>query len=440
VTRDFDTTVKTASRTGGPELLVRRLAALRVVAGADRGREIQVGSTALVLGSGAQCDLVLADRRVSARHAEIALRSGGYVLRDLGSKNGVRVGPWRVDCIYLAPGMQFTLGGTTLEVLDLAQVEETELSGAQRFGAAVGKSTAMRALFARLAPLANADTNLLFDGETGTGKSFLAEQVHLASPRAEGPFEVFDCGAVNPSLIESHLFGHARGAFTGAESDRAGMLQICDGGTLFLDEIGTLPLELQPKLLRVIETKHFCRVGESRRRRADIRIISATNLKLEREIDARRFRQDLYYRLAVVRLTVPPLRDRREDLPLLLEALAAPWLSERESLMDTLTGLLPLLGNHDWPGNVRELRNVVERLAQLPVEQALPTAIRPAGGGDLLQYAEARGRALDHFERRYVSDILRVTGGNVTSAAQAAGVSRRHITALMTKHRISRGD
>jgi DNA-binding NtrC family response regulator len=432
----------TVTSEDGAQTLVHRTAALRVVDGPDAGREVELGHRPMVIGTGPECDVVLSDRRVSSRHAEVVLRPAGYLLRDLGSRNGTRVAGGRVEGIYLVPGMRIGVGRSTLEVVDRQRLEETPLSGAERFGEAVGASLSMRVLFAQLERLADRDCNILLEGETGTGKTFIAEQIHRQGPLAAQPFEVLDCGAVSPNLLESELFGHVKGAFTGAVASRAGVLERADGGTLFLDEIGTLPLSLQPKLLRTIESRSFIRVGDGEQRSVKVRIIAASNVNLEREVAQDRFRSDLYYRLAVVRLLVPPLRERLEDLPLLVEQMARVLLPEGEALPDRFPGLLPLLASYHWPGNIRELRNVVERLCLLPPDQALPAPLRPADGAPdaMLRYHDARGRAVDHFERLYVTDLLRATDGNVSEAARVAGVSRRLITALMTKHQIRRED
>jgi DNA-binding NtrC family response regulator len=434
-------TVNVTSDDGG-HTLVHRTAALRVVEGADVGLEVELGHRPTTIGTAPACDLVLTDRRVSSRHAEVVLRPAGYLLRDLGSRNGTQVAGGRVEGIYLVPGMRIGVGRSALEVIDRQQLEETPLSQADRFGDVLGRSLPMRVLFAQLERLVESDCAILLEGETGTGKTFIAEQIHRRGPCAARPFEVFDCGAVAPNLLESELFGHVKGAFTGAVSSRAGVLERADGGTLFLDEVNTLPQSLQPKLLRAFETQRFAPVGSSGQRSVKVRIITASNVNLEREVAQGRFRSDLYYRLAVVSLLVPPLRDRIDDLPLLVEQMARPLLPDGVSLTDRLPGLLPLLGSYSWPGNVRELRNVVERLCLLPPEQALPSALRPPDrdADAMLSYHDARGRAVDQFERLYVTDLVRSTGGNVSEAARVAGVSRRLITALMGKHQIRRED
>ncbi len=427
----------TKDASGRPRKLRLRLAGLRALGGPHDGTTFRIAGAPTLIGTHETCDIVLRDRTVSARHAEIALRADGYLLCDLGSHNGTLANGLRVGQVFLTPGLVLTLGHTVLEVVDLDEVTEVRLSDAERFHGAVGRSPAMRQVFAVLEAAARSDATVLLQGETGTGKEVLAEALHHASERAEGPLVVFDCGATPAQLVESELFGHERGAFTGADSARAGLLERAHGGTLFLDEIGELPLELQPKLLRAVETRRFRRLGSTTPRAVNLRLVAATSRNLEHEVGEGRFRQDLYYRLAVVKVRVPPLRERREDLPLLLEHFAArldlPGLGER------LESLLPLLQSYAWPGNVRELRNVVERLAVLPLEDALSSAVlRPRGRIRPAAYHEARERAVDEFERAYVQAILEHSGGNVTHAAELAGVSRRYVTMLMTKHGIDR--
>jgi len=429
----------TAGRRGQPGTMRLRLARLRVIEGADAGVEVELSADPVTIGSHRSCALVLADPTVSARHAETALRPAGYIVRDLGSKNGVFVNDVRVDQAYLSPGACITLGSTRIEVEDPGKVVTYELSGARRFGALVGASVAMRRLFAALERAAPTDLTILLAGETGTGKTLVAREIHNHGPCPRGPFETFDCGSVQPNLVESELFGHERGAFTGAVSSHVGAIERADGGTLFLDEIGELPLGLQPKLLRTLESRQFMRVGGTRPRKARVRFIAASNRRLDRDVRDGRFRQDLYYRIAVVHIEVPALRDRIEDLPLLVDHFATSLGIAVESPSDRVRGLVPLLANHGWPGNVRELRNVVERLSVLSPEQALPTALRPdAAAEDLLAYEEARQRALDHFERLYVRDLLRHTRGNVSQAAELSGVSRRYLCRLMARHEIDR--
>jgi DNA-binding NtrC family response regulator len=298
---------------------------------------------------------------------------------------------------------------------------------------------------------------VLVTGESGTGKELAARAVHTASPRAHQPFEVVDCGGLPPTLIESELFGHERGAFTGATSDREGAFERADGGTLFLDELGELPLELQPKLLRALGEREIRRVGAKRVRKVDVRVVAATNRDLRREVNAGRFRADLFYRLAVIQVRMPPLRDRLDDLPLLVRGLLEGIARERGLMahVEPDQELLDSLARHTWPGNVRELRNYLEQLLILRVpppfagQEAPPSrataAAAPAGaagsfeGLDKLPLRTAKSELLERFERHYVERLLEQTGGNVAEAARRAGVDRVTLFRTIRRHGL-RGD
>jgi transcriptional regulator with PAS, ATPase and Fis domain len=297
------------------------------------------------------------------------------------------------------------------------------------FGAAIGVSPAMRHLFAVLERAAQSDVTVLLEGESGVGKEVLARAIHTRSQRAGGPFVTVDCGAIPSSLIESELFGHERGAFTGATHARSGVFEQADGGTIFLDEIGELPLDLQPKLLRAIEAREVRPVGANAARAVDVRIVAATNRRLAEAAASGEFRRDLFYRLAVARIVVPPLRERREDiLPLARSFVRA---ATRDACAELPADFAALLGSYAWPGNVRELRNVVERWALLGVRDAR-TLFDEAGkvtAGELedlshLPYHEARRVVLERFERQYLPKVLSDAGGVVARAAAHAQVAR----------------
>jgi len=425
---------------GRPAQLVVRRAALRPKNGPDAGATREIAHTPWVLGKHPSCDLVLDDSTVSSRHAEIVLAPGGYLMRDLDSRNGLFVDRWRVGEVYLAPSMVLALGHASLEVVDLQQENAMALSPAEQLGRVIGRSPLMRHVFAVLESAAASNAPLLLEGESGTGKTMLAEALHAITPRGAGPFVVFDCGAVPRQLVESELFGHERGAFTGAVESRAGVLEQAAGGTLFLDEVAELNLEVQPKLLRAIERHQFRRLGASETRTVDVRIVAASNQDLGRLVDEGRFRRDLYYRLAVLRVRVPPLRERREDLPLLVDRF---WRAEgnADDIQRRYPGLRALLSSYRWPGNVRELRNLIERLAVLPLQDALPSAVRVGGDPSApVPFPEARDRALAQFELSYLREMLERSGGNVTRAAELAGVSRRYLTQLLARHGIERQD
>jgi len=401
-------------------------AELRVVAGPDKGARIELGARSLRIGTAADCALVLTDPTVSAHHAEISLSSRGYLVRDLGSKNGVRLGGIQIHRAPLQPGVPIQIGASKLSVHGLRGRLSIPLAQPVVAGRLVAHSIAMRAVVASLERVAASDSTVLLEGETGTGKEVTAEAIHAMSARAGGPFVVLDCGAVPAALIAGELFGHERGAFTQADHARAGLLEGAEGGTLFLDEIGELPLDVQPSLLRAIEQRRSRRLGGGEERAHDIRVVAATNRNLSEEVKAGRFRQDLYYRLAVVRVALPPLRERREDIPILAERMAA------ELGLHLGPELLAALAAHDWPGNVRELKNAIERAAAdvAPLDGEVAPRLHP----DLAPLAEARRQATDAFERDYLTRALAAAGGNLSRAAELAGVSRQLLTQLARKH------
>jgi DNA-binding NtrC family response regulator len=310
----------------------------------------------------------------------------------------------------------------------------------------------MRELFGMLERVAQKDLTILLEGESGTGKERLAEAIHLRSPRAHKRFVVFDCAAVPASLMESELLGHERGAFTGAEGRRIGRFEEAQGGTLFIDEIGELPLELQPKLLRALEKREIRRIGGSQVIPVDVRVVAATNRDLVREVNRNTFREDLYYRLAVVRVRVPPLREREGDIPLLVEHFVRETLdgdeaAAREAIASITDDNWQKLLSHSWPGNVRELRNFIERTMAITggvdVSSAPPTrpvtARGPDGnagpGIDLSRpFIEAREELLAAFEKGYLEAQLSRHGGNISRAARAAGLDRMHFKRLLLRH------
>ena len=431
----------------GPSLETARYIRTRiqVTRGPDTGRSIEAAGRTLCIGTAHDSDLVLSDDTVSRRHCEIELTESGFRVRDLGSTNGVHCGHLRIQTVDCSSATNLRLGETTLSVTPLAQTEDRDLVTAYRFGDLLGASRKMRELFAELERLAGTSLSILIEGETGTGKDVAAESLHKRSPRASGAYVVFDCSAVAPTLIESELFGHERGAFTGAVQARAGVFEEADGGTLFLDEIGELPKELQPKLLRALEKRQIKRLGSQRVVSIDVRVLAATNRNLAAEVRAENFRQDLYYRIAGARVTMPPLRERLGDLPMLVEhflGLDAPTLTRSSISQDVWA----MFEDHRWPGNVRELRNVVQRLVVAPElslkllaaqsEHEPPPRAEPAPH-NVEALPEARRRAVETFERNYVRTILDRTHGNVTRAAAIAEVSRQMIQKMMRKYGIA---
>ncbi|HEY0483665.1 MAG TPA: sigma 54-interacting transcriptional regulator [Kofleriaceae bacterium] len=427
---------------------------LAVVDGPSRGARAQVGSEIARIGTADGNDLVLADRTVSRFHCEVSVRGGTIVIRDCGSTNGTLIDGVRIREAEIPPGTLVRIGGSALRVELGDEPAFVEISGRSGFGELVGASVEMRRVYAILERLAETSATVLVQGETGTGKDVLARSLHAASRRADRPFVAVDCGAIPEHLVESELFGHVKGAFTGAISDRRGVFEEADGGTLFLDEIGEMPLALQPKLLRAIESRSIRRVGGTGARTVDVRIVAATNRSLASSINDGSFREDLYYRLAVVEVRLPPLRARRDDIPVLAAHFFRLFAGEHGRLpAEFVAGLV----GRGWPGNVRELRNTIERSVSLGTiapapRTAAPGAQATAPPGDVLPGSiesfvalhlplkEARRAWTESFELVYVRTMLKLVGGNVTRAAERAGVSRRFLQRMVARLGIRSGD
>ncbi|MBL8957303.1 MAG: sigma 54-dependent Fis family transcriptional regulator [Myxococcaceae bacterium] len=402
---------------------------LTVVSGPSKGRSAGLPAP-LVLGSAEDAGFRLEDPTVSRYHAQLKPRSDGVWVKDLDSMNGISVGGARVQAALVENEATLTVGQSMVRI----SVFENDLGaplGPETLGEAVAQSHAMRRVFGLLERLAHSDVPVVLLGETGTGKDVLAQALHRASARASRPFVVFDCSAVAANLIESELFGHAKGAFTGAAVDRRGAFQQADGGTLFLDEIGELPLELQPRLLRALESGQVKPLGDDTSRSVDVRIVAATHRDLEAATREGRFRQDLWYRLAVALVRVPPLRERIEDITLL----ARHFVKELKGELALSPELVSKLNAYAWPGNVRELRNVVARalLGEANVLEAPAGPQKPAVVLDL-PFKEAKERLVDSFTRDYLEALLHRHGGNVARAARAAGLARPWLHKLAVKY------
>jgi DNA-binding NtrC family response regulator len=483
---DFVAPTKVTYLDRGPTLHLRRCTLSSVddpnVTWTFEKEEIRIGSMD-------DNDIVLHDDTVSRYHCKIVQEDTGYTLVDLRSTNGCFINKVRVREAFLKPGCQVSVGGSQLRFS--AREEEVEIvpSRADRCGGLIGGNARMREIYAIIEKIAPTATTVVIDGETGTGKEVVAQTIHTLSPRNRGEFVVFDCGAVPPNLIESELFGHEKGSFTGAVVTRQGLFELADGGTLFLDELGELPIDLQPKLLRVLEQREVRRVGGAKPSKVDVRIIAATNRNLEDEVRAGRFRQDLFYRLSVVRLHLPSLHDRADDIPMLVQhfldsgvynraGLAAGKPKVRAIARDAMAALQA----YPWPGNVRELVNVVERavsfadgdtinIADLPdfVRTASP-ATAPAARRDSrravsapgaatgptvpmsaslptpkppeellsegVTFKDAKERWVASFERDYILQLLRRHGGNISHAARDADIDRKYFRKLMKKYDI----
>jgi transcriptional regulator with PAS, ATPase and Fis domain len=418
---------------------------LLVTAGPSAGKTFSSAGERVIVGTHEACDLRLEDQAVSRFHCELQPVDGKLQIRDLGSKNGTIVDGVAIVQAFLVSGATIKIGRSELRFDHGNDQIKVPISDRDRFGVMVGRSPAMRRAFALLERAAASDSTVLIEGETGTGKEAAAESIHRESPRARGPFITVDCGAIPPDLLESELFGHEKGAFTGAVAAREGAFQAAEGGTIFLDEIGELSGELQPKLLRALERKQVKRVGSNKYVPVDVRVVAATNRNLRGEVNAGRFRSDLYYRLAVLEVTLPPLRERADDLPPLVEhVLVTLGASERPGASALRSKeFMTSLARHAWPGNVRELRNYLERCLafrdeRLPSPGAMATGSSPTSTTvevDVSQpLREAREAWLKPFERRYIEKLLEKHDHNITSAARAAGVDRITFYRILWRH------
>ncbi len=434
------------------------------------------------IGSMEDNDVVLADDTVSRYHCRIVQEDTGYVLVDQRSTNGTFVNKVRVREAYLKPGCIVSVGQS--QVRFNAREEEVQIvpSRNDRCGGLIGGNSRMREIYSIIEKIAPTATTVVIDGETGTGKEVVAQAIHSLSPRSRNELVVFDCGAVPPNLIESELFGHEKGSFTGAMMTRTGLFEQADGGTLFLDELGELPIDLQPKLLRALEQREVRRVGAVKANKIDVRIIAATNRNLEDEVKAGRFRQDLFYRLSVVRLHLPALRERADDIPLLVTHFLEHAQYNRnpngtKRAREVSREAMTLLQNYSWSGNVRELVNTIERAcsfcesgtidvadlpdyvrmskpsqrelprrattipqANAPLVSMNPNAPAPSPPPELMgegvTFKDAKERWVASFERDYILQLLRRNTGNISHAARAADIDRKYFRKLMKKYDI----
>ena len=394
----------------------------------------------VTIGAADDNSLVLADRTVSRHHLELRWGHDGIQIADLGSRNGIFLGAARIKHAIVPPGTRLRVGETLVLIEHGDIIEDPNAATSTDFPGVIAESAAMLRLIQELTTLASSSVSILIQGETGTGKGLLARAVHSASARREGPFEVIDCGALAPTLIASALFGHEKGAFTGATERRRGAFERAHGGTVFLDEIGELPAQVAPALLGALQRRSFRRVGGTEEIAVDIRVLSATHRDLRAEVIGTRFRADLYYRLAVTCVTVPPLRDRADDI--------APLVRH---FVRELTGnpdpepfgfhAMEALRAHPFRGNVRELRNVVEsalalgRLTLDGTDQGdAAAAALDLSLSTVTPYGEARAHSLANFERAYLGNLIRRTKGNASAAARAAQMDRPYLLTLLRKH------
>jgi transcriptional regulator with GAF, ATPase, and Fis domain len=432
--------VRNTSAVGGRVAFV-----LRVVEGVDAGRDVRVDGSEpspVLVGKGPSATLQLADPAVSRRHLALEVDGARLRITDLGSTNGTRIDALDVVDAYVHGGEWVRIGDTVMRV-EAVPVSTPNAApyAPSAFARVMGASDAMRKLYPLCERLAKSDVPVVIEGETGTGKEALAEAIHESGTRARGPFVVFDCTAVPANLVESELFGHERGAFTGATSARKGMFELADGGTLLIDEIGDLDLALQPKLLRAVERSEIRRVGGTKSIRCDVRVLAATRRDLDKEVQEGRFRDDLFHRLVVARVALPPLRKRAGDVPLLARHF---WSALGGASSGPPPAMIDAWSHAPWPGNVRELRNAVARQIALgdldsaiapPVaEEDLTADIASILARDL-PYPRARRMMLAAFERLYVERALRASGGSVVAAAEASGVARRYFQIIRERHK-----
>jgi len=413
------------------------------------GGQFTVDVDPLVVGRDAGAAIVVGDPEVSAFHCELRAVSEGILVKDLGSTNGTFLGPVRVREAVVATPTELTVGGTKI-LLEPQAKRRVDVGYSDRFGPLVGASPRMRRVFGILEKVASTPLSVLILGETGTGKELVAKAIHDASDRKGGAFVVVDCGSIPPTLAESILFGHEKGAFTGATERRKGALADADGGTLFLDELGELPIELQPKLLRALSEKQVKRVGGASFEPIDVRVLAATRRDLGAEMNAGRFRSDLFFRIAQVRVELPPLRERTSDLPLIVEDVCAR-VGRPQHVQAVLGWIEHRMASHDWPGNVRELVNVASVAATLAdepgaIDDVLTLARDDAGlGRDAAHAADGAGgfsdskrAAIAAFEREYFTSLARRCKGNVSEMARQSGMERHHVRAYLRKYAIDK--
>jgi DNA-binding NtrC family response regulator len=444
----MDTVVVEAVQATRTTLKLRRCR-LQVSAGPDEGRALVSDKERLRCGAHPSNDLVLVeDRTASRHHFEIQFTERGWLLVDLNSTNGTFLDGRRIERAYLSPGSQIRAGSSVLAFSPLDEEVTVEPDGDSELCGMVGQSVKMRQIFGLIKKIAPMDVSVIIQGETGTGKELVSRAIHELSGRARGPMVVLDCGAIPPNLIESELFGHEKGAFTGAVTSRPGAFERAHGGTIFLDELGELRLDLQPKLLRVLENREVRRVGGNDVIEVDCRVIAATNRDLVKEIAAGNFREDLYFRLSVINIHLPSLRQRRDDIPLILKrALADPEVVARHGRKRFSPEALGLLMAYGWPGNVRELVNVLSHVLTFSEGEEillvhLPPRVRgqaregPLPFNEHLSYKDAKEQLLENFEREYVTSVLARCEGNLSRAARESGLHRKSIERLVKKYQL----
>jgi DNA-binding NtrC family response regulator len=425
------------------DVLRARAASLEVTAGPDAGLKARLDRPVLVVGTGPTADVRLTDDTVSRVHVRLSLGQDGVLVRDESSKNGTWIGGVRIGSALLATDALLVLGTTSLAVRIDAEATSIALHPGGRFGETIGASEAIRHVFATLARAAQSEAPVLVEGEPGVGKDALARTVHASSPRSARPLVAVDCAGLSAALLEDELFGHEPEAFEGTGEARAGAFELADRGTLVLEEVSALTPELQSKVLFALDTRTAKRLGADEGRPVDVRVVCTSQRSLGDLASIGLFRQDLYYRLSVVRVHVPPLRDRPDDvLPIATHFLREASHDPGAELEAELAGMLVA---YRWPGNVRELRNVVLRYATLGARdrdalfgtgafgnrRAMPSLEELAR----LPYHEARQSVLERFEDAYIPAVLERAGGVVSKAAELAGVARPSFYRMVDRQR-----
>ncbi len=436
IKKDFENKTQIIKVDEGSANISLRKCQLSVVDGPEKGKKYSLVKSTTKIGKKENNDFIVEDATVSRNHMMIEYNSDSFLLKDMKSTNGTFLNGTKVKEAFLVPGDRIKLGNTTIEFVAFEEKVRIEPSESEVFGAMVGKSLKMRQIFGILEKISPTLATVIIEGETGTGKELVARAIHENSPRKNRPFVVFDCSSVAPNLIESELFGHERGSFTGAVKSRRGAFEEANGGTISLDEIGELTLDLQPKLLRALENREIRRVGTNLQVPIDVRVVCASNRNLKKEVNDGRFREDLYYRLSVVKILIPPLRDRVEDIPLSVEKFLRDGkfnknpdgtLHVTKVDDDALKGLQ----RYQWPGNVRELQNCIERAVIMARDEAIvpadfPPQIRMLSmEGERDGFDIPYGISLDEMERALIVKTLAETGGNRTKTSEILGINRR---------------
>ena len=451
---DYDTQLLAVE--GEKDVVFQRKCQLVVLNGVNKGKKLDLNRPVTKIGKKENNELILDEKTVSRNHVEIVQLENSYVLKDLESTNGTYINDIRVKEAYLSPGDVIRIGTIRIEFIAFDEKVQIEPSTRNEFGPLLGRSRRMRQIFSILEKISPTNATVLIEGETGTGKELVARAIHLNSPRKSKAFVVFDCSAVAPNLIESELFGHVKGSFTGAVATRKGAFEEANGGTIFLDEIGEMSPELQPKLLRALEQREIKKVGANDTAAIDVRVVCATNRNLKKEVSEGRFRQDLYYRLSVVKINLPPLRERPDDVPFMIEKLLASGkfnvaTDGKLKVTRVEDGALKMLTRYQWPGNVREMVNILERIVPMIDGNAITSqqvafifeemerdeeSTERMSVDMGLPFKEAKQKIVESFEKDYLAALLRRNNYNISKTAREAGIDRKHIRNLLKKYGI----